>query len=139
MSWTLSDIDKLHQAGKIKGYTVMAKGVPADGKIVKPVEKKEPEGVAFIKEHLDKANIPYSTEYRFHEVRKFRFDIALPLLKIGIEYEGLVSDKSRHTTLSGYTRDATKYNLAQLEGWKVYRYTAKNYKDFENDLKTMIT
>lgn len=64
-------------------------------------------------------------EYRFHPVRLFRFDFALPHLKIAIEVEGGVFGraKSRHTTGSGYTRDCVKYNLAAAEGWRVLRFT----------------
>ena len=68
-------------------------------------------------------------EFRFHNQRKFRFDFALPDLKVAFEYEGIMRGKSRHTTITGYTKDCEKYNLAALEGWKVYRYTALNYMD----------
>src|SRR4051812_11455124 len=38
-------------------------------------------------------------EYRFDKNgRRFKFDFAIPALKIGIEYEGLNSEKSGHTT-----------------------------------------
>lgn len=62
--------------------------------------------------------------------RMFRFDFAIVDKMIAIEYEGINGGKSRHTTLTGYTKDTEKYNLAQQLGWKVYRYTALNYKDF---------
>ena len=54
---------------------------------------------------------------------------------VAIEYEGIFSEKSGHTTLSGYKKDVEKYNLATKLGWKILRYTADNYFDFENDLK----
>lgn len=77
---------------------------------------------------------PYFAEYAFHPERKWRFDFAIPELKIGIEYEGLLSDKSRHTTVKGYTNDSEKYNAAQMLGWRVLRYTAINYKQLASDL-----
>lgn len=77
-------------------------------------------------------------EYQFHPYRKFRFDWAIPALKVGIEYEGLMAEKSRHTTVTGYSVDAQKYNLAQSEGWKVLRYTALNYKNAIEDLNKML-
>lgn len=65
-------------------------------------------------------------EHRFHPVRRFRLDYAWPDQLIGIEYEGLCrSGPSRHTTYAGYTTDCEKYNLAILQGWKVFRITAK--------------
>ena len=47
-------------------------------------------------------------------------------MKIGIEYEGIMSDQSRHTNIVGYTGDADKYNLAANMGWVVLRFTAIN-------------
>lgn len=80
----------------------------------------------------------YCEEFQFDDVRKFRFDWAIPTLKIAIEYEGLMSEKSGHTTIDGYSKDCQKYNLAIINGWKVLRYTAVNYKNLEKDLKNLI-
>lgn len=137
MGWSIEHIEKLAKEGKIKGYQFADTGKKIKAPPVK--QTKEPAGIQFIKQQLDKANIPFVTEHRFHDVRKFRFDIAIPLLKIAIEYEGLVAtgQKGGHQTKKHYTKDAEKYNLATMMGWRVYRYTALNYKNFENDLKTM--
>lgn len=68
--------------------------------------------------------------------RRFRFDWAVPTLKLAIEYEGIYGrGRSRHTTVTGYTKDTEKYNLATLHDWTVLRYTAKNYTNLEDDLK----
>jgi len=77
-------------------------------------------------------------EHKFSDGRKFRFDFAVPAHKIGIEYEGLMSEKSGHTTLSGYTKDTDKYNLATAEGWRVIRFTVKNYKTVISELEKLI-
>lgn len=77
-------------------------------------------------------------EYQFAGDRKWRFDWAIRALKIGIEYEGIYSAKSRHTTHSGFTGDIEKYNRAQLEGWTVLRYTAKDYKNVLRDLDKIL-
>jgi very-short-patch-repair endonuclease len=82
--------------------------------------------------------INYVCEYRFDEKRKFKFDIALPELKIAIEYEGIVSAKSRHTSKTGYSKDCEKYNLATVQGWKVLRYTALNYTNLYQDIHSII-
>lgn len=71
---------------------------------------------------IKSAGFEYEKEYKFLQDRKFRFDYALPAHKVGIEYEG-ISGKSRHTSITGYTNDCEKYNLAQIAGWKVLRYT----------------
>lgn len=108
-----------------------------DGK--KPTTKKkritsESKGIKHIKAVLSDLKLKYEAEYKFSETRQFRFDFAIPELKIAIEYEGVFSDKSRHTTVHGYSKDAEKYNLASSLGWKVLRYTATNYKNFELDV-----
>lgn len=77
-------------------------------------------------------------EYRFHQDRMWRFDFSLPDKMIGIEYDGLVSRKSRHTTLTGFTGDAEKMNAAQALGWKVIRFTVKNYKTVLKELEKQI-
>jgi len=82
-------------------------------------------------------------ELKFSPDRKFKFDYAIASLtgneiRIGIEYEGLMSEKSGHTTVIGYTSNTEKYNLACILGWKVLRYTALNYKNLESDLKALI-
>lgn len=71
--------------------------------------------------------------------RKFKFDYALLQAKIAIEYEGLMSEKSRHTTIRGYATDCEKYNLAVANGWRVLRYTAVNWKDFSRDISRVLS
>lgn len=88
---------------------------------------------------LQLLDVEFVTEYRFHKKRRFRFDFAIPNLKIGIEYEGLMSEKSGHTTVTGYTKDTEKYNLAQSEGWTVLRYTILNYTNLTDELKQLLT
>ena len=80
---------------------------------------------------------PYVAEYSFHPERKWRFDFAIPEMKIAIEYEGLMSEKSRHTTITGFTNDSEKYNAAQILGWRVLRYTALNYMSLGEDLNNL--
>ena len=69
-------------------------------------------------------------EYKFHDKRKWRFDFAIPDRKIALEYEGIASSKSRHTTLKGYSNDCIKYNEASKLGWKVYRFTVIMENEF---------
>lgn len=104
----------------------------------KNIPKQEPDAIRTIKQNLSILKIHFETEYRFHPTRKFRFDIVLENEKIAIEYEGINSEKSRHTNIEGYTNDCRKYNLAQSMGWKVLRFTALNYKEFLSELDKFI-
>ena len=60
------------------------------------------------------AKIPFQREYKFHIVRKWRFDFVIghhPLnTKIAIEIEGGVFSHGRHTRGSGYVKDCEKLN-----------------------------
>lgn len=74
-------------------------------------------------------NISLEKEYRFTDDRKFRFDYAIKEFKVAFEFEGY----GRHLQYFYYSRDCEKYNLATLLGWKVYRFTGLNVKQyFEN-------
>ena len=82
--------------------------------------------------------LPFVQELVFFKGRRLRFDFAIPDYKIGLEYEGINSFKSRHTSITGYTRDTEKYNLAVCNGWRVLRYTALNYTDMRRDVLKLI-
>lgn len=60
-------------------------------------------------------------EHRFCE-RLWRFDYAIPSLKIAIEVEGGVWTQGRHIRPMGYINDLEKYNRATAMGWKVLRF-----------------
>lgn len=62
-------------------------------------------------------------EYRFHPVRKWRFDYAIAEHKIALEVEGGVWTGGRHTSPQGFLNDMEKYNTATLMGWRVFRTT----------------
>lgn len=65
-------------------------------------------------------------EYRFDPNRRWRFDFAWPDARVGVEIEGGVWSRGRHTRGSGYQADCDKYNAATLLGWRVLRYTASH-------------
>ena len=78
-------------------------------------------------------------EYRFDELRKWRFDFAWPALKIAVEYEGgIFMQKSGHNTARHYTKDTDKYNHAAVKGWRVARVTALNYESVLGVLEGMV-
>lgn len=63
------------------------------------------------------------TEYRFHPVRKWRFDYAVPSLMVALEVEGGCWVGGRHTRGAGFKADMEKYNTAATLGWTVLRCT----------------
>ncbi|MBC7749573.1 MAG: hypothetical protein H7Z76_13535 [Methylotenera sp.] len=138
MNWTENDLKIL----KAKGYKVDDNKIPEEDKVKIKIVKRsvEKDTIHAILDMFKLTNQieDFVTELQFSEGRRFRFDWAIPSLSIGIEFEGIVSEKSRHTTITGYSKDCQKYNLAQKKGWKILRYTVLNYLDFEADMKELI-
>lgn len=122
----------------------------------RPVEKRKEVGGRVVAKHWEKRskekdwmgwNLLYwcnqhalslEEEYRFHPDRKWRSDWAIPGIRVLIEYEGLMSEKSRHTSVKGYSGDSDKYREAAKAGWVVLRYTALNYKQVLKDLEDIV-
>lgn len=104
----------------------------------KKKNKPSTKNVDEIRIMLQLAKIPFLEEYQFHKPRKWRFDFAIPADKVAIEYEGIHSAKSRHTTKSGFTGDTEKYNAAAADGWKVLRYTSGTYKRVIDDIQKIL-
>jgi very-short-patch-repair endonuclease len=75
---------------------------------------------AIIKSDL---NVEAVTELRFHPSRQWRFDYAIPELKIAIEIEGGVWTRGRHNRGTGFIKDMEKYNAAASLGWLLLRFT----------------
>lgn len=82
-------------------------------------------------------------EHYFHPLRKWRFDLAWPCVKVAFEREGgryapvtcqgcgtvRTVFVSRHHSREGMEEDADKYNSAALLGWIVIRATPPMLKD----------
>ena len=67
---------------------------------------------------------PYpKREFRFHPVRKWRFDFAWERERVAVEMEGGVFIGGGHNRGRQYTMDCRKYNSATAAGWRVLRYT----------------
>lgn len=146
MQFSKKKIEELQRSGKIRGFKTASRGtIPCrEGKKgagnKQPRQAKRSREKAYIELNLqywcNEKGVTLSREYQFDKhdrrlggpVRKFRFDWAIESLKIAIEYEGLNSDKSVHTTMDGYTSNTDKYNRATALGWRVIRFTLKNYE-----------
>jgi hypothetical protein len=65
--------------------------------------------------HLKELGIATIPEFRFDPERQFRFDLYSPALRIGFEVNGHFQGKHG----SGWSNDAEKINLAQMQGIRV--------------------
>jgi len=80
--------------------------------------------------HWQRNELPdLETEYEFHPSRRWKFDYALPELKIAVEVEGGTRQGGRHNRAEGYAKDAEKYNAAAALGWRVFRFTDVTLKE----------
>lgn len=138
MGWTLDDLKKLNLAEISPGVFKKAQGKTIV-LLQKKVPKKKPKAYYEMMAMLESLDIPFVMEHRFDEYRKFRFDFAFVDKKVAVEYEGIMSKKSRHTTVGGYSKDADKYNLAQKQGWSVFRFTVLNYKNLLDTIRPVLT
>jgi len=75
---------------------------------------------------------PPHREYKFIKGRKFRFDFAWPDKKIAVEIDGGTFSCGRHTRGVGFRNDCIKFNLAMLDGWRVFR--GDSYMVIQGDL-----
>ncbi len=118
--------DQLHAHYRATGE--MAPAVPKHGGGENKPRKEAKEKVALVAwlHHTYPGQVV--SEYRFHPTRRWRFDWALPDLKVAIEFEGVVS-KSAHTTVTNVLNDSAKFNEAALAGWLVVRTNTPNLRD----------
>ena len=99
------------------------------------INVKKVEAVEKIKTAFKSSEIDFITEYQFLKgSRQFRFDFLITAvegknlfsngIKIAVEYEGGTYTKGGHVRGFKYAKDCEKYNLAQLNGFYILRYTA---------------
>lgn len=146
-SFTIRDIEQLAASGLIRGYSEAPKGAgkgngPKKGEGGVKATKRGQKIKAWIGLnlwHFCRANgFTLESEVVFHPERKWRFDWAIPELKAAIEYNGIMSSKSRHTTVTGYSGDMEKLNAAQALGWTVLQFTPLNYKELNRHLEQIL-
>jgi len=71
---------------------------------------------------LAQAGIPAPVaEFRFHPIRKWRFDFCWPDQKLALEIDGAVWTGGRHTRGSGWMKDTEKLNAAAILGFRMLR------------------
>ena len=80
----------------------------------------------------------WQCEWRFHKTRLWRFDYAHPGYGIGIEIQGGIFIKGKHSRGAGQLKDWEKYNAAQLMGWKVLQYSPQQLQIMVNDVRNYV-
>lgn len=68
-------------------------------------------------------------EHRFHPPRRWRWDYAVPSIKLAIEYHGSIWTQGRHTRGAGFMNDREKMAQGQLDGWLVLEIVEEFVRD----------
>jgi very-short-patch-repair endonuclease len=68
-------------------------------------------------------------EYRFHPVRRWRFDAAWVEQKVAVEIQGGSWINGGHSRAGHQASDMEKLNTAQLMGWVVLQFNTVQMKD----------
>jgi len=117
----------------------VAKKATTPGKATKiPKAKRVHRQIAALKLLLRSLNLEFEEEFPFHPTRQWRFDLAVPALKIAIEYQGHgQTGKAQgskagehiggHASVTGMAKDCDKDLHALLCGWRVIKFTALHF------------
>lgn len=82
------------------------------------------DGAALLRSQLESMAIDgWEAEFPFHQTRKWRFDFAWPDEMVAVEVDGAIHTTGRHTRGAGVDADNEKLNAAQLDGWRVFRFS----------------
>jgi very-short-patch-repair endonuclease len=82
--------------------------------------------------HLAELGLEFIREFKFYAERDWRADFHIVENSVLIEIEGAVSkyakfhpewQQGRHQRSQGMIEDMSKYNMAQILGYKVFRFT----------------
>ena len=77
-------------------------------------------------------------EYRWHPVRKFRADYALPLHRVLIEIDGGLFINGGHSRGKARLHDMAKDRAATLLGWRTLRYGVGEMAQTIADLRILL-
>ena len=77
-------------------------------------------------------------EYRWHPVRKFRADYALPLHRVLIEIDGGLFINGGHSRGAARMHDMAKDRAATLLGWRTLRYAPTELTAIISDLRILL-
>lgn len=67
-------------------------------------------------------------EFRFHETRKFRIDVAFPQHMLAVEIDGGGWVQGRHSRGLGIAKDAEKSALLAICGYRLIRCTPEQVR-----------
>jgi very-short-patch-repair endonuclease len=73
-------------------------------------------------------------ELKFHPVRKWRFDFAIPSARVAVEVNGGVWTAGRHSRGSGLLKEYEKMRAAAILGWRVLPFATDEISRIQMDV-----
>jgi hypothetical protein len=144
MGLNKNQLDKLVKDGKIRSFVDPGKGSKAfSSDNIPPGARTRSKAKEWLGWNLpyfaNEHGLTLETEFKFCTDRDWRFDFAIPALKIAVEYEGgIFMQKSGHSNVHGFVKDSEKYNRATVLGWRLIRVTYLNYQTVIHQLKQLL-
>lgn len=91
----------------------------------KKLPKRLSPGEESLAMQLKAEKISFQREFKFHPLRKWRFDFVLDVMhgNIAVEAEGGSWINGAHNRGSHFASDCEKYSEAAIMGWRVMRFT----------------
>ncbi len=112
---------RLTQQGKLFAKRKLPAGADPIKEMRKSGKRNLTDGFLVLWEQKDR--LEPVRELRFHPVRKWRFDLAWPLARVAVEFDGGIFTGGGHTRGILFTDNAAKQNAAVMLGWHLLRYT----------------
>jgi hypothetical protein len=89
-----------------------------------PTQKRHRDYEAELLLLLKHEGLPEPTpQHKFHQVRRWRLDLAWPSEKLAVEVHGATWVQGRHTRGAGFRNDRQKVDEAITMGWRVLEVT----------------
>ncbi len=95
---------------------------------MKKLPSPKSEGAETLRLHMIADKIGFTSEYKFHPERKWRFDFLLAK-GIAVEVQGGGWLHGRHSRALGMENDYEKNNAAVLLGYRILYFTTGQVKD----------
>ena len=70
----------------------------------------------------------FEREFRFHPLRKWRFDICFPRERLAAEVDGGLYISGRHSRGASQEKDYDKHNAAVVLGWRLLKFGPNHIK-----------
>lgn len=114
--WTYEYVTKYQK--KVREGKAKPRGCDVVVDLPKP-KSKESYNKRVVKVYFEEQGLPTPVfEYRFHDKRKWRIDVAWPDHRLGLEVQGGIFVQGRHSRGASLLKEWEKLNTGSAMGWR---------------------